>query len=274
MLIKEQQIFEQIKKSKNILIVFPEILNNGNVANGLSLFLFLKKIGKKVDIIYEKNQTKQNEILSFLPLFDKIQNYVENLKSSVISLNIHNVKISKIKYNLDKETKKLNFTIFSKNGSFSNNDVKLNSVGFKHDLIITIGAPELELLGKIYYDNTEFFYKTNIINIDNNSNNEEFGQINFIDLSAVSIAEILFSFFKKYKLDDNNLIDSDIATCLLAGIIYSTKNFKTSNITPRVLLYASKLISLGARQKEIIDHLYRSRNVEVLKLWGKIFLLL
>ena len=59
-------------------------------------------------------------------------------------------------------------------------------------------------------------------------------------------------------------------TCLLAGIIVSTKNFRSPNLTPRALLTTSKLIGLGGRREQIIEKLYRSRDFKTLKLWGKV----
>jgi phosphoesterase RecJ-like protein len=83
----------------------------------------------------------------------------------------------------------------------------------------------------------------------------------------VAISEILFYLLKNYKPE---LLNEEIATCLLAGIIQKTKNFKTSNLTPRTLLTTSQLISLGADREEIVTHLYRSRDLATLKLWGRV----
>ncbi|MDP2766941.1 MAG: DHH family phosphoesterase, partial [Candidatus Methanoperedens sp.] len=154
-----------------------------------------------------------------------------------------------------------------KDGLFTEDDISSRSSGFKYDLIIALDTADLESLGQIYDNDTEFFYKTPIINIDHHSENEEFGQINFIELTAVATGEILFSLFESYSRD---LIDEDIATCLLAGIISKTKSFKTPNVTPKALLTASQLISMGARREEIVNHLYRSRPINVLKLWGRV----
>ena len=41
-------------------------------------------------------------------------------------------------------------------------------------------------------------------------------------------------------------------------------------MAPRALLAASQLMSLGARREEIVNHLYRSKSLNVLKLWGRV----
>ena len=218
---------------------------------------------KNVEIAAE--QFSQDQLYSFLPAYKEINNSLDNLRKFIISLDITNTKVSQIKY--QQEENKLNFIISPQDGFFTADDIEAHSGGFKYDLIIIVSSPDLESLGKIYDNDTEFFYQVPLINIDHKSNNEEFGQINFIELTAVATSEILFSLFESFSRE---LIDENIATCLLAGIIAETRSFKTPNITPHALLTASQLISMGARREEIVNQLYRSRSLNVLKLWGRV----
>ena len=263
MLTPEQQIYHQLEKSKNILIIFPADWNNDALSASLAFFLFLKKNNKEVDIIASEPLEKKPD-LSFLPSYSDIKNDLNNLRRFIVSLNISQSKVNQILYTVDKD--QLNFIISPASGWFKPEDVTTRAGEFKYDLIITIGASDLESLGHIYDDNIEFFYKTTIINIDHQPANEEYGQINLIDLNAITNSEIIFTLLNNRP----EIIDDNIATCLLAGIIQQTKNFKVSNLTPRILLATSQLISLNARREEIISRLYRSRNISSLKLWGKI----
>jgi bifunctional oligoribonuclease and PAP phosphatase NrnA len=263
MLTQEQQIFEQIKKANNILITFKKTWNGDAVASALALLLFLRKMDKNVEVVAEK--FSMDKLYSFLPGYTEIKHELENLRKFIISLDITNTKVSQIKYK--QEENKLNFIISPKKGFFTESDITSGASGFKYDLIIIIDTPDLESLGRVYDNDTEFFYQTPIINIDHNSTNEEFGQINFIELTAVSTSEIVFSLFESYSRD---LIDEDIATCLLTGMIAETKSFKTNNLTPRSLLTASQLMSLGGRREEIVNCLYRSKSLNILKLWGRV----
>ncbi len=270
MLTNEEQIFKQIEKSEHILISFPMDWNGDAVASALSFYLLLKKMGKDVEVIAQKIEgfsTDVNSIksFSFLPSFSDIKDSLKNLRKFIVSIDISKAKINQIKYTVENNV--LNFIISPEYGWFTHEDISSSSSGFKYDLIIVLDTPDLESLGNIYDNHIEFFYKTSIINIDYHSSNEEFGQINFIDLNAVSTSEILYYLFKNHQ---NDLIDENIATCLLAGIIHKTKNFKTANLTPHTLLTTSKLISLGARREEIVHKLYRSRSFSALKLWGRV----
>ena len=268
MLSQQQQIFEQIKKAKNILIAFSSNWNGDNIASALAFFLFLKKMGKKAEIISSKSETGaameiKSKAFSFLPGFEEIKRIAREMNKFVISLNLSKAKIKGVKYRLESGAAK--FIITPQTGNFTAEDVKIETEGAKYDLIIVLDTPDMESLGKIFSENRQFFYGTPIINIDHHSANEEFGQINLVQINAVATSEIVFNLLNAYE---ENLIDADIATCLLTGIISKTKNFKTSNVTPDTLAATSSLISREARREEIVNKLYRSRGIGVLKLWG------
>ncbi|MEA3398616.1 MAG: DHH family phosphoesterase [Patescibacteria group bacterium] len=263
MLTQEQQIIEQIKKAKNILITFNRTWNGDAVASALAMYLLLKKMDKKATVIADK--FNQGKLFSFLPYYECIDHTLKNIRNFVVSLSLAQAKVEKIKYEIKDEA--LNFIITPKKGFFDASDISSYSRGFTFDLIIVLDTPDLEALGKIYDNDTEFFYQTPILNIDHRAENEAFGQINRVELTSIATTEILFNLIASYSRD---MIDEDIATCLLTGIISKTKSFKTQNITPQALSSASQLISMGARREEIVNALYRSRALNVLKLWGRI----
>lgn len=264
MLTLEQQIFKQIAKANNILLAFSVEWDGDAVAAATSFFVYLKKIGKNVDLAGAKPEREIKQ-LSFLPGFSEIKNSLDHLRRFIVSLDISKTKVSQIKYIV--ENNQLNFIVSPENGWFEAKDVSTKAGEFKYDLILVIGANDLESLGSIYDQNVEFFYKTPIINISQQAASEEFGQINLIDLNCVATSELIFNLIRG---EAESLIDEDIATGLLAGIIIKTRNFKTGNLTPQTLMTTSELISAGARREEIIDRLYRSHQVSDLKLWGKV----
>lgn len=263
MLTQEQQIIEQIKKSDNVLITFNRIWNGDAIASALAMYLFLKKLEKKATIAADKFD--QGKLYSFLPAYNSIQHTLENIRKFIVTLNLKDAEVDKVKYEIKDNA--LNFIITPKSGIFTHDHISSDSRGFTYDLITALDTPDLEALGNIYESDTEFFYHTPIINIDHHSDNEAFGQINQVELTAISTSEILFNLLTNYSRD---IIDEDIATCLLAGIISKTRSFKTQNLTPQALGVASQLVSMGARREEIVNYLYRSRPLNVLKLWGRV----
>ncbi len=258
----EQQIIEAINQAKKILIVFDRNWSGDAVSSALALWLWLKKQNKEVDIAAEKPLATSP--YSFLPGFSHIKPEVANLRKFIISLDISQAEVSQIEYQV--ENGKLDFIISPKGGFFSSQDISSRSSGFKYDLIITLATPDLESLGAIYDQDTQFFFDTTIINLDHQAANDNYGQINLVNIRAVATAEIVYDLL----VSQNDALDQDIATCLLAGLITATKSFKTANITPRTLTIASDLINRDGRREEIINALYRSKQLNVLKLWGSV----
>lgn len=261
-----EQIFQQIDKANNILITGAVKWNEEIIAGGLALQKFLTKINKKSDVIFDFSRDKvfihpQVNQFSILTGFENIKTKYSD-KGFVISLDTSKTKIDKIKYKANKNS--LDFFITPKLGTFSSDDVKTLS-NFDYDLIIVLGTSDIDSMSLLYQNSIDLFYEVPVINIDNKASNEEFGQINLIDLVSSSVSEILFSLFFKHN---KNLIDKDISNCLLSGIVYATKNFK-SNITPNTLTNTTNLMSLGADKNKIVEKLYKSFSFDLLRLWGK-----
>ncbi len=263
MLNENQQIFEQIEKAKKILIVFKQNASGDAISAALSLRLFLKKIDKQAEIASQGFQPPQS--FSFLPGIKEIKNSINIEKKFIISLNTEKTPAREISYQVKDGS--LEFIITPKDGQFSPNDITSKENKGDYDLIITTAAPDLESLGEIYEKNTKLFFNTPIINIDRHPHNEEYGQINKIKITAVSTTEIIFEMLKNYKPD---LIEEDIANCLLTGIIAESKSFKIGSLTPNSLMIASELVKLGANRETIVRHLYQSRDLNTLKLWGRV----
>jgi len=257
-----EQMKQSIEDAKSILITFNRTWPGDAVASSLALRLWLLSLGKKVDIAAEKPSAVSP--FSFLPGFSHITSKLDNLRKFIISLDISNTKVSQIEYKV--EDNKLDFIISPKNGFFAHEDISSQASGFAYDLVITVSTPDFESLGWIYDQDTQFFFETTVINIDHDAANDNHGQINIVNVNTVASAEILYNFFKEQKI----AITEDMATCLLAGLITETKSFKTTNVTPTTLTIASDLVSVGGRREEIINVLYRSRQLNVLKLWGMI----
>ena len=138
---------------------------------------------------------------------------------------------------------------------------------FKYDLVIVLGSPDKESLGKIYEENPDIFYEVPVVNIDHHPENDKFGQLNILEITASSTAEILTEILERIAFD---ALDENIAQCLLLGIIEATNSFQRKNTTPKALQLSAMLMGCGANQQEIVRHLYKTQPFHLLKLWGRI----
>lgn len=257
----EQQIFDAINKANRVLVALPQNPNGDALGSGLAFFDFLRKLDKEPEIVCVAPSPAR---FNFLPGIGALKRDLQQFQSFVVALNTTNAQLDELSYEVKPE--RVDIFLKPKNGKFSPEDVSFRNAKFPYDLIITLDAPSLEHLGTLYEQNTDLFFETPIVNIDHHPNNEQYGEINLVDLTATSTSEILTSLIQNFEA---SLIDENIATNLLTGIIVETNSFQHVKTTPQAFLKASSLISQGGKHQEIIRELYKTKNISLLKLWGR-----
>lgn len=256
----KEQIIDQITKSETILLCVSKNPNGDSLGAALGFYLALKKIGKKTDIV---SPTATLEKYSFLPSSNLITHKLEGARDYVFSVDIKKDKLQQLRYEVQDD--KLKIFITAKNGDLTEKQLALESSKFKYDLIIVLGTSDLENLGNVYDDNPELFYEAPVINIDNSPSNEYFGKINLVDVAISSTSEIVYNLISNF---DEKLLDEQISTNLLAGIITKTSSFQNKNTTPKAFLAAASLVSKGANKENIIRYLYKTKSISIIKLMG------
>jgi nanoRNase/pAp phosphatase (c-di-AMP/oligoRNAs hydrolase) len=256
------QAINQIKSAGNILVLVPSGSSLDAVAAGLALREFLLKNGKNVRILTPSPLLPK---LKFLPESSSLLGSETLAKNLVIEVSLERTEPSELTYH--KQDDKLKIFLTPKSGEFEATDVAVKTSVYPFDLILTLGIPNLEELGKFYSTHAQMFFDTTVINIDHKPSNENYGQINLVALTASAVSEVVFDLLGEY---DANLLDEKIATLLLAGLISQTNSFQSRNSSPQIFLKASKLVDLGGKQQEIISQLYRSKSLGLLHLWGRV----
>ncbi|MEI6511389.1 MAG: hypothetical protein WCO25_05115 [Candidatus Uhrbacteria bacterium] len=257
-----QQILEAIKRSTRPLICVPRSAGADGYASAIGLARVLEKLDKKADIVAADGTAPKN--LHFLPGHEKVSTVLENLRRFVIEIDASRTKVDELTYEMKDD--KLVIHLSPKKGFWDAKDLNVSSSGYRYDLIVCLGAADLESCAHLYSDHPDFFYRTPILNIDHRAENEHFGQLNVVDLTAVSVSEVVHDLVEAIE---PGLLDEEVVTALLTGMISKTKSFKTKNVSPKTLQTASKLVAKGARREAIVHNLYRTRSVPTLRLWGR-----
>ena len=257
-----QQIELLLKEKKRILITFRKDCSGDSISSSLALFLFLQKFGKRVDIVCDDFTLPKT--MAFLRQANVIASAFGYLQKFIITVDVEKAGVKELSY--DVQNKKLRIFVTPKQGFLTRENIHTAQSDFAYDCIIVLDTPNLFALGRLYENNTDFFYALPIINIDHAPDNEHFGQINLIDLPATSTAEVVLPLLSSLGAE---LIDEHIATALLTAVVSKTHGFKSETIRPSTLRAASELMNLGANREQIIHNLYRTRTISTLKLWGQ-----
>lgn len=262
----KQQTTEQIKAAKKILVLTHTNPDGDALGSLLALYLTLKQLGKEVTAVVPD---QISSALKFLPKIEEILKNFSSAKDFIITIDTAKVKVDRLGYKHSPEENKLNIVITPTGGTFSQKDLSCSYGSSKYDLIIVLDSPDLERLGSLYEGQSSLFYETPVINIDHHAGNDFFGKINWVDLTSTSTAEILVSLVESLSRE-KPLLNEDVATALLTGIITDTGSFQNVNTTPKSLTVAAQLVAAGGRQQEIIRHIFKTKPLSTLKLWGRI----
>ncbi len=262
MALNETQQFQHlIDQSKHILIALKKNPTGDAISASLACALFLEKMNKHVDVVSDNFVLPKK--FSFLKKSHRIHANMPHLQKFIIHVDVTKMGLQEFSY--DVKNGMLDIFLTPNHGFFTDEHIRTAQTGFRYDLIITLDTPDFDSLGDMYHNNTDLFYKVPVMNIDASATNEHYGTVNLIHLTSSSTSETLALLFKQMR---ESLIDADIATALLTGMISATQSFKTKNVKPQALTLASELVGSGAEREFIIEHLYRTKTLSTLKLWG------
>jgi len=247
-----EQAKNLIRGARNILILPASDLQGDNLGSAYGLFFVLKKLGKKVNTVV-KNIPEKFQFLA--------NPQSSSLRDFVLAIDTSGKEISEMRY--EKNEKDLKIHLALNKGEIKAEDVSFLAFDQNPDLLITLGASSLESLGEFFKENGQLFSETPILNIDNQPSNQNFGEVNLIETTS-SLAEI------STNLIDERLMDGNIATCLLTGIIYASQNFRNPKTRPKAFETSAFLIKQGADYHQITRLLYKQKKISQIKLLGKV----
>lgn len=270
----KQQVVDQLARASQLLILTHKHPDGDAIGSLLALKLTLEQLEKKV-LVACPSPTPST--LNFLPAISSIVQSVPINNDIIVVVDTRHIAIEKLGYRQDENNHQLQIVITPRQGTLSITDLSVKPASPGFDTIIALDTPDIERLDALYQQQPKLFYERPLVNIDHHPANEQFGKINWIDMVATSTAEMLVALIEalsaRISKDPNKppgLINEDIATCLLTGIIADTSSFQNINTTPKSLTVAAQLIAAGARKHEIIHHLYKTKPLSTLKLWGAV----
>jgi len=102
--------------------------------------------------------------------------------------------------------------------------------------------------------------------VDHHLNPEIHPDFNFWDDKAAATAELIFDLIT--SIQGQEVITTDMAECLYAGIMTDTGSFKHSNTTSKIHRTVAKLIDLGADVNKVSRLIYDTNSLDRLRFLG------
>jgi len=259
---EQKLVFSALSAGQHFLIAVQPFANGDGLGSALALARYLRKRGKHVDVV------SSGDVRPYLQSLPEITSITKDIpaQSSLVRIDIplSSTSIENLSYETNNDKLSIYFT--PTENSFDPKHVSFHHEQAGYDAIVVLAAPSLESLGSAYQNNIGSFYNSPVIAVDTHPSNERYGQINLVDIAATSTAEIIAEMLYGF---DPEMIDTDIATALLAGIVDETNSFHDIKTTPKSLKIGSRLITDGARHQEIVRAFYKTRSLSHLRLWGR-----
>jgi len=247
----KQQTSEAIRQAETILIMTGQHPSIDQVASTIALAALLRKYGKKVTAVMSDDIPAGAKFLST----NLVESTLGGLRDFIVRVDLKNAELDKLKYTI--ENAKLNIHITPFAGSFQQRDVTYDYGDYQFDLVIILGVASYARVDKIYAQNAELLRQIPLVNIDFHRSNEQYGAINLIEGTAASLSEILIALSESLQ---SGMIDEQIATTMLAGIMAATDRFTATHTTAKTMTVAAQMMAMGANQQEVVKGLYRDNR--------------
>lgn len=257
-----EQVAHQLNLAQTILIVLPQGPSIDAFSSAQLLGSFLLDQQKQVTIV--SHDFKKPQQLAFAHEALVVEPTISHLEKTLIKIDKTQFPKPSVFYQEDE--KMLAIHLKSDGKKIPKEAIQITESGFKPDLIICINTLDLASLGETYLNHHQLFFQTTIINIDHRPDNEQYGQINWVNVNKSSSTEMIYEFVSQQA---NFTLNKDLASIVLAGMMQETHTFRTTNVSPATMKIVSELVNNGAEHQLIVDHLYRSKTVGMLKLWGE-----
>lgn len=240
----KQQIIDRLRDANNVLVTVSANPSVDQLAACIGLTLLLNKLGKHGTAVFSGTIPSTIE---FLKPEETIEKNTDSLRDFIIALD--KSKADKLRYKVEDNVVKIFITPYRT--SLSQKDLDFSQGDFNVDVVMGLGVHERTDLDKAIMAHGRILHDATVISV-NNRDQGNVGSINWVDLNASSLSEMLVSLSKGLTGDP---LDSQMATAFMTGIVAETARFSNDKTSPATMTLASELMSAGANQQLIASKL-------------------
>ncbi len=246
-----KQVVEALKKANNVLVTVKSSPSVDELTAAVGLTLILNHMKKHATTVFSGQVPSTIE---FLQPEMAIETNTDSLRDFIISLD--KSKADKLRYKVENDAVRIFITPYKT--SISEDDLEFSQGDFNVDVVIALGVVSQQDFDQAVNTHGRILHDATIIGVTKKDIASQVGAINWHDPQASSISEMISSIT---ELLGPNLLDGQIATSLMTGMVAETDRFRNTNTTPRVLSLSAKLMTAGANQQLIADKLEEGLKV-------------
>ncbi|HSW74243.1 MAG TPA: hypothetical protein VLG16_00075 [Candidatus Saccharimonadales bacterium] len=241
---QKQQVVERLKQANNILVTVRSNPSADLLAACIGVTLALNKMGKHATAVFSGAVPSTIE---FLQPEKTLEKNTDSLQDFIIALD--KSKADKLRYKVEDTMVKIFITPYRT--SISQNDLQFSQGDFNVDVVLALGVHAQSDLDQAITAHGRILHDATVMSI-NTAAGGELGSINWIDAGASSLSELGVQLVDAL---DQQLIDGQIATSFLTGIVAETDRFSNEKTSPQTMSISAQLMSAGANQQLIATKL-------------------
>lgn len=248
----QQLVLDRLRTAVNVLVTVNNSPSVDQLAAAIGFTLLLNKMGKHATAVFSGDVPSTIE---FLKPQETLEKNTDSLRDFIVSLD--KAKADKLRYKVEENVVKIFITPYKT--SLSEADLNFSQGDFNVDAIIALGITEREQLDQAIIAHGRILHDATVISVTAGGQASNLGAINWQDNSAASLCEMLAGIG---DLLEPGLLDNQIATAYLTGIVAQTNRFKNENTTPKIMTLAAKLLAAGANQQLIAKSLEQTIEIQ------------
>ncbi|MGH7156986.1 MAG: hypothetical protein ACREGG_02660, partial [Candidatus Saccharimonadales bacterium] len=242
----KQQIAERVKQANKFLVTVNANPTVDQLAACIGLTLLLNKMGKHATAIFSG---KVPSTIEFLQPQKTLQTNTDSLRDFIISLDKN--KADKLRYKVEQDVVRIFITPYRT--SLSEKDLVFSQGDFNVEVVLALGVKDRTQLDAAITAHGRILHDATVVSVNAGQGKAPaLGQINWQDEQASSLCEMLVSISEAFG---PGLLDAQMATAFLTGIVAETQRFSNAKTSPKVMTMSAQLMAAGANQQLIVSKL-------------------
>lgn len=243
----KQQVVERLRQATNVLVTVRSNPSVDELAAALGLTLMLNKLGKHATAVFSGQVPST---LEFLKPEETIETNTDSLRDFIVSLD--KSKADKLRYKVEENVVKIFITPYRT--SITEKDLEFTQGDFNVDVVMALGVTQREELDQAIVAHGRILHDATVIGVIAGQHESSLGNISWQEPAASSLSEMLVSISEAFQ---GGLIDAQMATAFLTGIVAETDRFSNPKTSPKVMTMAAQLMAAGANQQLIANELQK-----------------
>lgn len=241
----KQQIVEKLKNSTNILVTVGANPSVDELSAALALTLMLDRMDKHGTAVFSGAIPPA---INFLEPQKTFENSVDSLRDFIIALDKE--KADRLRYKVEDNVVRIFITPYKT--VLSEKDLQFSQGDFNVELIVALGVEKRDDLDTAITAHGRILHDATVVTMNRNGAQSSLGALDWTDTEASSLCEMLMGLSEALQ---PGLVDQQIATAILTGIVAATDRFRNERTTPKVMTMSAQLMAAGANQQLIADKL-------------------